>query len=287
MKKKDFNKKEWTTVITTKKGFGSINIGEVLRYKDLIFLNVGRLFKVKYKQTILGPLWFIIQPLCLTLIHTLIFGNLAGLAPNVVPTFLFYMAANILWLFFSSCLSVTSVTFIGHAKLFGKVYFPRLTIPISSVLSTSINFLLEFSIFLIAMLIYYLNGANIQVNWVAALTPLFLLQLGLLAMGLGIIVSSVTVKYRDLQVLVNFGLQLWMYLSPVVYGASSITNESIKSIIMYNPVSASLELMRYGWLSVGSTPWYYWCISWGVTLIVLFLGLILFSKAEKNFMDTV
>ena len=213
----------YTTIITANDKRG-LNLREVFKYKDLIWLNVGRIFKTKYAQTILGPLWFIIQPLLTTLVHTLIFGNLAGLAPNsnIVPTFLFYMAANILWLYFSSCLSITSSTFLSHARLFGKVYFPRLTMPISTIISSAIKFFIEFVVFLLAMLIFFMLGANIKITWVMLLTPLFVLQLGLLAMAVGIIISALTVKYRDLQVLVSFSIQLWMFLTPVVYGLESI-----------------------------------------------------------------
>lgn len=280
-------KGEWTTVITSKKRWFNLNLKEVFSYKDLIFLNVEREFKVKYKQTILGPLWFIIQPLLLTLVHTLIFGNLAQLAPGIVPTFLFYMSANILWIFFSGVLSSTSTTFLSYSRLFGKIYFPRLTIPISTLISSVIKFAIEFAVFMVAMLIYYLFGASFNVNYVAFLTPVFLLQLGLLAMGIGVIVSAVTVKYRDLQVLVSFGLQLWMFASPVVYGTSSIENQTIKTLIMCNPVSASIELMRYGWLGVGTAPWEYFIISCGVTILLLFFGICIFNRAEKNFMDTI
>ncbi len=287
MKREKNSNREWTTVITAKRKFFDLNVSEVFKYKDLIALNVERIFKVKYKQTILGPLWFIVQPLLLTLVHTLIFGNLAGLAPDVVPTFLFYMSVNVLWLFFSSSLSTISTTFLAHSRLFGKVYFPRLTIPISSILSTLINFAIEFGVFLIAMLIYYLNGATFSINWVALLTPLFVLQLGLLAFAVGILISSLTVKYRDLQVLVSFGLQLLMYLSPVVYGASSIQNETIKTLVLVNPVSSSLELMRYGWLGVGEANWLFWGVSWLVTVILLIFGIAAFNRAEKNFMDTI
>jgi lipopolysaccharide transport system permease protein len=286
MNKKSQNK-GWTTVITSKKRWFNLNLKEVFSYKDLIALNVEREFKVKYKQTILGPLWFILQPLLLTLVHTLIFGNLARLAPGIVPTFLFYMSANILWIFFSGVLSSTSTTFLSYSRLFGKIYFPRLTIPISTLISSLIKFVIEFAVFMVAMLIYYLSGATFSVNWVAFLTPVFLLQLGLLAMGIGIIVSAVTVKYRDLQVLVSFSLQLWMFVSPVVYGASSIENQTIKTLIMCNPVSASIELMRYGWLGVGNAPWEYFIISCGVTILLLFFGICIFNRAEKNFMDTI
>lgn len=262
-------------------------IREVLSYRDLIWLNVCRIFKVKYKQTVLGPLWFVIQPLLTTLVHTLIFGNLAGLAPDVVPTFLFYMSANVMWLYFSGCLSATSTTFLSHARLFEKVYFPRLTMPISTIISSGLKFFIEFGVFLVAMLIYYLSGANFKITWVAALTPILLMQLGLLAMAIGIIISSITVKYRDLQVLVSFGLQLWMYLTPVVYGLDSISSQTLKTIILCNPVSPVIELMRYGWLGVGSTPWEYWGISLLVTFIILIIGVLAFNKAERNFVDMI
>ena len=287
MKSKKNRKNDWTTVISAKRKFFDLSVKEVFGYKDLILLNVARIFKIKYKQTILGPLWFIVQPLLLTLVHSFVFGNLAGFAPDVVPTFLFYMVANVLWLFFYSSLSQTSSTFLTHARLFGKVYFPRLTIPISTVMSTAINFVIEFLVFLVVMLIYYLCGAQFTINWVAFLTPLFILQLGLLAMGLGIIVSSITVKYRDLQVLVGFGLQLWMLVSPVAYSVSSIADKNIATAILCNPVSASIELMRYGWLGTGTTPWEFWGIAWAVTIFVLLIGVALFNRAEKNFMDTI
>lgn len=278
--------REWTTIITPKKRTG-LMIREVLSYRDLIWLNVCRIFKVKYKQTVLGPLWFVIQPLLTTLVHTLIFGNLAGLAPDVVPTFLFYMSANVMWLYFSGCLSATSTTFLSHARLFEKVYFPRLTMPISTIISSGLKFFIEFGVFLVAMLIYYLSGANFKITWVAALTPILLMQLGLLAMAIGIIISSITVKYRDLQVLVSFGLQLWMYLTPVVYGLDSISSQTLKTIILCNPVSPVIELMRYGWLGVGSTPWEYWGISLIVTFVILIIGVLAFNKAERNFVDMI
>lgn len=278
----------YTTIITANDKRG-LNLREVFKYKDLIWLNVGRIFKTKYAQTILGPLWFIIQPLLTTLVHTLIFGNLAGLAPNsnIVPTFLFYMSANILWLYFSSCLSITSSTFLSHARLFGKVYFPRLTMPISTIISSAIKFFIEFVVFLLAMLIFFMLGANIKITWVMLLTPLFVLQLGLLAMAVGIIISALTVKYRDLQVLVSFSIQLWMFLTPVVYGLESIQDPTLQTIILCNPASAVMELMRYGWLGVGSTPWLFWGISWGVTIVVLIIGILIFNRVERNFMDTI
>ncbi len=287
MEKKKEKKTGWTTVITAKKKPFDLSVKEVFSYKDLVLLNVGRIFKIKYKQTILGPLWFILHPLLLTLVHAFVFGNLAGLAPDVVPAFLFYMVANVLWLFFSSTLSQTSTTFLTHSRLFGKIYFPRLTIPISTLISTAINFLIEFAVFMVVMLIYYLFGASFSVNWVAFLTPLLILQVGLLAMGLGLLISSITVKYRDLQVLVGFGLQLWMLISPVVYSISTISDTKLVTALMCNPLSASLELIRYAWLGVGSTPWEFWVLSWIVTLFILIIGIASFNRAEKNFMDVI
>lgn len=277
---------DWTTIITPKKGIG-LRLGEVFRYKDLIWLNVVRLFKVKYKQTILGPLWFILQPLLMTLVHTVIFGDLIGLAPNSVPTFLFYMSANVLWLYFSTCLSATSSTFLTHARLFEKVYFPRLTIPISTIISSAIKFLMEFAVFMLALLIYYLCGAKFEITWVALFTPLFVLQLGLLGLGIGLIISALTIKYRDLQVLIGFGLQLLMFLSPVVYGIDSIANPTLQQIIMYNPISPTMELIRYGFLGVGSLVWNYWLIASITTIVILVFGIIIFNRVEKNFTDII
>ncbi|MBR1676855.1 MAG: ABC transporter permease [Clostridia bacterium] len=279
--------KQFDTLITAKSNPFKLNIKETVKYKDLIWLFVQRDFKTKYKQTILGPLWFIIQPLLTTFIFTIVFGQIAKLSTDGVPQFLFYLAGNVPWLFFSSCLTRTSATFYENIRLFGRVYFPRVAVPISTVITCFFNFLIQFIMFVIIDVILILTGANTQITWYAALFPLLILQLGILGMGVGIIISSLTVKYRDLQVLVSFGVQLWMYISPVVYSVSSIEDTTLKTLVMLNPVSPVIEFMRAGWLGVGSTSWLYLGISLAVTVVIAFLGLVIFNKTEKNFMDKI
>ncbi|MBR1676727.1 MAG: ABC transporter permease [Clostridia bacterium] len=282
-----YKQKKFDTLITAKSNPFKLNLKETARYKDLIWLFVQRDFKTKYKQTILGPLWFIIQPLLTTFIFTIVFGQIAKLSTDGVPQFLFYLAGNVPWLFFSSCLTRTSATFYENIRLFGRVYFPRIAVPISTVITCFFNFLIQFVMFVIIDLILILTGANTHITWYAALFPLLILELGILGMGVGIIISSLTVKYRDLQVLVSFGMQLWMYISPVVYSVSSIENTTLKTLIMLNPVSPVIEFMRAGWLGVGTTNWMCLGISLAVTAVIAFLGLVIFNKTEKNFMDKI
>lgn len=278
--------KKWTTIIEPKKGALELKLREVWEYRDLIKLFVRRDFVTRYKQTVLGPVWYFIQPLFVTVVQTVVFGNMAKLSTDGIPPFLFYMAGNIAWLYFSACLTSTANTFTTNAGIFGKIYFPRLTTPISSVISALLNFAVQFMLF-IGFLIYFLcTGADIHLTWAAALTPLFILQLAVLGMGCGIIISSLTTKYRDLQVLVGFGLQLWMYLSPVIIASSSLSEKGYTAL-MLNPVSPVIELMRYGWLGSGTAPFLYWGISWVVSFAVLFIGIIIFNRVEKTFMDTV
>lgn len=263
-----------------------MRLKEVWDYRDLILLFIKRDFSTRYKQTILGPLWFIIQPLFVTIVQTIVFGNMAKLPTDGVPQFLFYMAGNIIWIYFSTCLLNTSNTFTGNAGIFGKIYFPRLTTPIATVTSALMNFAIQFVMFLGFLIYFMITGANIQITWVAALMPLMVLEMAILGMGCGIIISSLTTKYRDLQVMVSFGIQLWMYLSPVIIASSSLTEKGYAAL-MCNPVSPVIELMRYGWLGSGTAPLGYWGISWIVSLAVLFIGIIIFNNVEKTFMDTV
>lgn len=278
---------QFQTVITSKRSWFTLNFKEVWKYRDLIWLFVQRNFKTRYKQTILGPLFFVIQPLFSTVVHSLIFGEMAGLSPGGVPTFLFYFLSNITWQCFSGALTGTSNTFTGNAGIFGKVYFPRLVTPISTIITNVLNLLIQFALFLVLWVIFYFTQGGIQLTWVAALFPLLVLQLSLLGLGLGIIISSMTTKYRDLQVFLGFGVSLLMYLTPVIYTASSLGEGTFYTIVMINPVSSVVELMRYGWLGSGSLPWLWWGISWAVTIVVVLLGVMIFNKVEKNFMDTV
>ena len=276
----------WTTIIKPKTGWFDINLKELIQYKDLIVMFVKRDFKTMYKQTILGPLWIIINPLLTTLMFTVVFGNIANIPTDGMPQIVFYMLGTTVWTYFSSCLTKTSSTFTGNAAIFGKVYFPRLVTPISTVISGLINFGVQFLMFLGFMAYFMIKGSPIEPNLWILMTPLLLVQLAALALGFGIIISSMTTKYRDLAVLVTFGVQLWMYATPVVYPASQIGGK-LKTLMMLNPVSPIVESFRYAFLGSGSIPWNYLGISVVTTLVVLFAGVVLFSRVEKTFMDTV
>lgn len=282
--------KQWTAVIKPKKKMLDLNLKETFKYRDLIWLFVARDFKTRYKQTIFGPLWFIIQPLMASVIHTLVFGNIAHMNPDGIPAFLFYLIGSITWGLFSGTLTATSNTFVSNSGVFGKVYFPRLTTPIATSITQIFNFLIQFAIFGVTALIYvFLPDKHFTVTWVALLTPLLIVQLTILGLGLGIIISSLTTKYRDLQVLVGFGMQLFMYITPVVYSAQTVAQNfgNLYIALMLNPVSPVMELFRYGWLGTGSMPWLFWGISWITTLVIFLFGVVIFNRVEKNFMDTV
>ena len=277
---------KYTTIIKPKTGWFDINLKELFQYKDLIIMFVKRDFKTLYKQTILGPLWIIINPLLTTIMFTIVFGNIANISTDGMPQIVFYMLGTTVWTYFSTCLTKTSTTFTGNAAIFGKVYFPRLVTPISTVISGLINFAVQFVMFLCFVTYYYISGAPIHPNLYILITPLLLLQLACLSLGFGVIISSLTTKYRDLAVLVTFGVQLWMYATPVVYPASQIGGK-LKTLMMLNPVSPIVEAFRYAFLGSGSIPWTFLSISIVTTLVVLFIGVVLFSRVEKTFMDTV
>ena len=280
-------KENFDTFITAKKNPFKLNIKEAAKYKDLIWLLVQRNFKAKYKQTVLGPLWFVIQPLLTTFVFTIVFGQIAKLSTDGTPQFLFYLAGSVPWLYFASVINQTSNTFYSNARLFSRVYFPRIIAPISTAITCFFNFLIEFLMFIVIDVIFILSGANVEMTLYALLSPLLILQLGILGMSVGVIISSLTVKYRDLQVLVGFGVQLWMYLSPVVYSAAAIENETLKTLLMLNPVSPIIEFLRKGFINAGSTPWLYLAISFGLTMVLAFLSLIIFNKTERNFIDKI
>lgn len=279
-------KENWTTEIKPKTGWFDIDLKELLQYKDLITMFVKRDFKTLYKQTILGPLWIIINPLLTTIMYTIVFGNIANISTDGMPQILFYMLGTTVWTYFSTSLTKTSTTFTANSAIFGKVYFPRLVTPISTVVSGVINFTVQFVMFLFFAIYYYVIGAPIQPNMYILITPLLLVQLACLSLGFGVIISSLTTKYRDLAVLVTFGVQLWMYATPVVYPASQIGGK-LKTLMMLNPVSPIVESFRYAFLGSGSIPWNFLGISVITTLVVLFIGVVLFSRVEKTFMDTV
>lgn len=277
---------EYKTVINPKRAWFDLNLKELFRYRDLIMLFVRRTFVSQYKQTILGPAWAVIQPLLTTVVLTVVFGNIAGLAPSGVPTFAFYLCGSVAWTYFSSCLTSTSTTFTANAAIMGKVYFPRLVMPVSSVISQLISFAIQFCFFLIFWVYYIISGANIHPNAYIVMTPLFLLHLAMLSLGVGIVISAMTTKYRDLAMVVGFGVQLWMYATPVAYDISVIPDKFL-SLYMLNPVTPIITMFRYAYLGVGEPCMPFYAISFAVTLAVLFIGILMFNRVEKTFMDTV
>ena len=285
------DEQHFTTVIQPKTGWLDINLKEVWQYRDLIVLFVKRNFVSQYKQTVLGPAWAVIQPFLTTIVFTLIFGNVAGLAPGGIPSFAFYFSGTIVWQYFSGCLTSTANTFVANANTMGKVYYPRLVMPISTVLSQLISFGIQYAFLIVFVLYYTFTHQGVHPNWWILMTPVMLLQLGMLSLGFGVIISSVTTKYRDLAKLVSFGVQLWMYGTPVAYDMFSITGFAPggrwHALYMCNPVTPIVNLFRCGYLGFGSMEWLYYGISWIVTLAVLFFGVVLFSHVEKTFMDTV
>ena len=290
---KDMEKIEqkWLTVIHSDSEVGKIDLKEVIKYRDLIFLFVRRTFVANYKQTILGPAWAIIQPFLTTVVYTLFFGNVAGLGPGSVPNFIFYLSGTILWSYFATCMNQCAGTFTTNSNIFGKVYFPRIIMPISTIFSQLIAFAIQY-VFLIGFVIYFACiGSGVAPNWFIAMTPVILLQMGLLGLAVGVIIASVTTKYRDLVMLIGFGTQLWSYASPVAYDMFSrdiiMSGGTFYKLYMLNPVTPSINLFRYAYLGIGSVDWMYYGISWGVTAVLLVIAFVLFGRIERTFMDTV
>ncbi|MBR2746514.1 MAG: ABC transporter permease [Erysipelotrichaceae bacterium] len=264
-----------------------LNLKEVWKYRDLILLFTKRNFAVRYKQTILGPAWLFLNPFITSVMHTIVFGRIAKIGTDGIPQILFHLTGSAFWSFFSSCLVGNASTFTANARVFGKVYFPRLTTPISNVLSNAIQFGIQMTMVL-GFLIYFSINKMVVPNWLYFfLIPFLLIQLGLMGMGVGIIISSLTTKYRDLSVLVGFGMSLWMYGTPVVYPLSTISDGLLKQLVMLNPVTAPIELFRYIVLGRGAVMPEYLVYSRIFTIIVALLGIIIFNKVERTFMDTV
>ena len=273
--------------ISSKRRRFELNLKEVWRYRDLIMLFTKRSFTVTYKQTILGPAWIFLNPLISSLIYAFVFGGIAGIGTDGIPTILFYLCSNAVWIYFSTCVTQNATTFTGNAGVFGKVYFPRLTTPISNVLSSVIQFGIQMLLVLIFM-VYYLIRGQVHPNWAAwTLIPLVLVHLGMLGLSFGIIISSLTTKYRDLSILVTFGVSLWMYITPIVYPISSVGEGLMKTIFMINPVTPAVELLRYAVLGQGTVHWGFYGLSCGLTVVLFLLGVMTFNRVEKTFMDTV
>lgn len=277
---------QWTLVLRPKSGWFDIDLKALWRYRDLILLFVRRDFVAIYKQTILGPLWFLLQPLFTTVVFTVIFGKVAKIPTDGLPPALFYMTGIVAWNYFAGCLTNTSDTFVKNAGIFGKVYFPRLVVPISVVISNILTFLIQFALLIPFMAYFYLKGAAIQPSLLILLLPLMVIHMAALGLGTGILISSLTTKYRDLTYAVGFGVQLWMYATPIVYPLSQVP-EKWQWLVALNPMTAIVEIFRYAFLGAGTVDLVFLGISIAMTILILITGLILFSRIEKTFMDTV
>lgn len=278
--------KQWTTIIRPVSGWFNFNLAELWHYRDLIALFVKRDFTATYKQTILGPLWFLIQPLFTTLVFTVIFGRIANIPTDGLPPMLFYMAGIVAWNYFSSCMTNTANTFVSNANIFGKVYFPRLAVPISVIIINLATFAIQFALFLCFLGYFLARGAPISPSSRMVLVPLLMVHMGILGLGIGIIVSSLTTKYRDLTFVVGFGTQLWMYATPIVYPMSQVP-EKWQWLLALNPMAVVIEAFRSAFLGGGDIRFDFLAISFAMTLTIFGIGIILFSRIEKTFMDTV
>ena len=290
-------KQKFKTTITSKHGLFDLHLKETFKYRDLILLFVKRDFVAKYKQTLLGPLWAIIQPLLTTVVFTIIFGSLAELTTAdtqsvfEIPGFLFYMSGTIIWSYFSTNTTAIAGTFIHNKATMGKVYYPRFVQPIATSLSNLISFAIQFGLFFIIWLVYLCMGnpeiADIHITWFMLFLPLIAVEMVILSMGLGMVISAVTTKYRDLQMLVGFGLELWKYASPVAYGLALVSSSNFFTIYLCNPMTTVITTFRYAMFGNGYFDYRFYLIGWGISIVLFFLGLVLFSQTEKNFMDTI
>ena len=278
----------WTTEIRPKDKLLSVDFKEIWQYRDLMMLFVKRNIITQYKQTILGPLWFVIQPMMTTVMYMVVFGGIAKISTDGLPQPLFYLAGISFWQYFADCLTKTSNTFVNNAGIFGKVYFPRLVTPLSDVISNLVRFGIQFGLFLIVYLYYVIfTDAVIQPNLYALMFPVLVAMLAGLALGFGILFSSMTTKYRDLQLLLSFFVSLWMYATPVIYPLSTITNEKLRLVMQLNPLTGIVEFFKYGMLGVGNHDWWMLGYSFGFMVVLLDVGIVVFNKVQKSFMDTV
>lgn len=275
----------WTETIESKHGLLDLKLKEVWRYRDLVYMFVKRDFVSGFKQTILGPIWFFINPIFTTVVYLIVFGNIANLPTDGAPKILFYLAGVTLWNYFSACLTGTSNVFAGNAAIFGKVYFPRLVMPLTIVISNLMRFGVQMGLFL-AIFIYYLAKGEVQPNlWILA-TPFLIVLMAAFALGMGMIFSSLTTKYRDVQMLLGFGVSLFMYVTPVIYPISALPAK-FKAIAYYNPLSGIFECFKYAWLGAGEFSGSMLLISTFIIFALLAVGTVIFNKVEKGFMDTV
>ena len=277
---------DWDLIIRPKTRWFDLHLGDLWRYRDLIMLFVWRDFVASYKQTILGPFWHLLAPLISSLVFTVIFGEIARIPTDGLPPFLFYMCGLTAWSYFAACLTGTSGVFLSNAHIFGKVYFPRLTVPVSIVISSLVKFGIQLVFFIGFMIFFMIRGSSIHPNLMILIMPCLLLLMAALGLGVGIIISSLTTKYRDLQILVGFGVQLLMYATPIVYPMSVVPGQ-YHWLILLNPMTPIIETFRYAFLGSGSFSAIYLVYTTLTTLIILVLGILLFNRVEKTFMDTV
>ena len=279
---------KWTTVIRPKERLLSVDFKEIWQYRDLLTLFVKRNIITQYKQTVLGPLWFLIQPLMTTVMYMVVFGGIAKISTDGLPQPLFYLAGICFWQYFADCLTKTSNTFVANAGIFGKVYFPRLITPLSDAVSNLVRFSIQFGLFLSVYAYYQLfMDVQIHTNWYALLIPVLVMMLAGLALGFGILFSSMTTKYRDLQLLLSFFVSLWMYATPVIYPLSTIGKPKLLLLMQLNPLTGIIEFFKYGMLGVGCHEWWMLGYSFAFMLVLLSIGIVVFNKVQRSFMDTV
>lgn len=280
-------KDNWTLVIKPHHKLWSFDLGEIWRYRDLIKLFVKRNIVVQYKQTVLGPLWYLIQPVLTVIMNMVVFGGIAKMSTDGVPQALFYMAGNVCWFYFADCLNQTASTFTTNQNMFGKVYFPRLVVPIATVLSNLLRFGIQLGLFVVIYLYFLLNGSDIHLTWFIVLFPLFIVMLAGLGLGFGILVSSMTTKYRDLSILFTFIVQLWMYATPIVYPISIVSEGTLRTLIMANPMTSIIEAFKFATIGQGYFSWWALGYSFAFTSILLMISVVVFNKVQRSFMDTV
>lgn len=293
--KEEVENGQWTTVIKPRNSLFEVNLKELWQYRDLISLFIKRNIITQYKQTILGPVWYVIQPALTVIMYMVVFGGIAGIPTDGVPRPLFYLAGTCMWQYFADCLTKTSNTFVDNAGIFGKVYFPRLVVPISNVLSNLLRFAIQFGFFAIIYIAYAFFDPTCAAtfNWYVLLAPVMVIMLAGLALGFGILISSLTTKYRDLQILFTFIVQLWMYATPIVYPLSQTDGLqwggiSVHTLMCLNPVTPIIETFKYGFLNAGGFIGWHWLIySFVFMVLLLVLGVVVFNRVQKSFMDTV
>ena len=283
------NNENWSTVIKPREKLLQLNLREVWDYRDLCSLFVRRNITTQYKQTVLGPLWYVIQPMITVVMYMVVFGGIAKIPTDGLPQPLFYLGGICMWQYFNDCLTKTSSTFTANASIFGKVYFPRLIMPISTVLSNLLRFAIQFGLFLAVYAIYqiWIIPGEIHTNWYALLIPLLVLMLAGLALGFGILFSSMTTKYRDMQLWLDFFVRLWMIATPVIYPMSVITNDKLRLIMSLNPLTGIVEAFKYGMLGEGQFSWGMLGYSFIFMIVLLTIGIVIFNRVQRTYMDTV